>query len=122
MSSVGLGVTLSATPAHAGCATSKGIARISDRKTGKTNQQLKHVQICECGNSWSSNGGYIYGKTKTGWMKCTNGCPGGRRQIGYSVHFDKKEYNEGVVEEFGGVTCMWHPSDSKKFCWKITGG
>ena len=62
------------------------------------------------------------GQTKTGWMKCTKGCPGGMKQIGYNVYFEKKEYDEGVVEDFGGVTCMWHPSDSKKFCWKITGG
>lgn len=121
-SSVFIGITLSATPAHAGCATSKGIARISDRETGKTIQQLKHVQIYECGNSWSSLGGYMTGQAKTGWMKCTKDCPGGIKQIGYNVYFEKKEYDEGVVEDFGGVTCMWHPSESKKFCWKSTGG
>jgi hypothetical protein len=93
-SSVSLGITLSATPAHAGCATYKGIARISDRETGKTIQQLKHVQIYECGNSWSSLGGYMTGQTKTGWMKCTKDCPGGMKQIGYNVYFEKKEYDE----------------------------
>ena len=45
VSSVFAGITLSATPAHAGCATSKGIARISGRETGKMIQQLKHLQI-----------------------------------------------------------------------------
>ena len=105
-------------PASAGCQRSKGMARISNKNTGKTLRSLNKVEVFECGNSWGSNGGYEFTGEMVQWVICKENCTNLSDRGGYTIFFKKKNQGIGVVETFAGVTCMWQIDKIEKYCWK----
>ena len=46
------------------------------------------------------------GQSKTGWIKCTKDCPGGMKQIGYNVYFEKMNMTKGLAKTLvGSLVC-----------------